>query len=223
MDEENIERSETIETQSEPAVEQQPSPVQVPSTPSTPAAPASPRAAAPVPSGSNSPVCHLVYAESGQGTFLCQWKASEAEEVNGSVMMFSPTKTVPKFKLTSNCGRSELSKSVVPDKSKFYSCLCQFVKMARDYNGKIQLLEAWQDRMPYNSDMYLHTPENKIIKIEKGWYDVLEADGVAAVARGKVASATYTLLASLIFDVACKKWGKIDMEIWGAAAMQKVN
>lgn len=61
---------------------------------------------------SEAPVCHLVYEAVDNGSFYLQWKENSKEQVEKSVMMMVPTKTVPKFKLTNDGGRSLLSYKV---------------------------------------------------------------------------------------------------------------
>nr|BAN64458.1 hypothetical protein [Babesia bovis] len=62
---------------------------------------------------SSTPVCYCVYEEVAQGTFYMQWKASTSEPINNHIMMFVPSKAVPKFKLVNDGGRSELSTRVM--------------------------------------------------------------------------------------------------------------
>uniref|UniRef100_A0A3B0MPM0 Immune mapped protein 2 N-terminal domain-containing protein n=1 Tax=Theileria annulata TaxID=5874 RepID=A0A3B0MPM0_THEAN len=128
---------------------------------------------------SDTPVCHLVYESVDNGSFYLQWKENSKEQVEKSVMMMVPTKAVQKFKLTSEGGRSLLSYKVAPDKNKYYSYICQFLKLAKDYNSKIQLMPGWNTVLPYKCDLYLHYEDNKVAKVE---CDHPELDNVKCVA-----------------------------------------
>ncbi|UKJ87643.1 hypothetical protein MACJ_000079 [Theileria orientalis] len=115
---------------------------------------------------SNTPVCHLLYEDIDNGSFYLQWKANTAEEYKNSVLMMVPEKNVPKFKLTQDGGRAPMSHKVAPDKMKFYSCVCQFLKLVKDYNAKFQLMPAWATEMPYKCDLYLHFEDNRVVKVD---------------------------------------------------------
>ncbi|GFE55310.1 phosphatase 2A regulatory subunit B, putative [Babesia ovis] len=139
---------------------------------------------------SSTPVCYCVYEEVAQGTFYMQWKSSTSEPINNHVMMFIPSKPVPKFKLVNDCGRSELSTRVMPDKQKFWSALCLFIKAAKEYKSKFQLLSNWNDILPYKSDLYFHDGANNVVyfhgyfnslQVTKVGYDPVDLDNVAAI------------------------------------------
>ncbi|ORM40431.1 Serine/threonine protein phosphatase 2A 57 kDa regulatory subunit B' theta isoform [Babesia sp. Xinjiang] len=127
---------------------------------------------------SSSPVCYCVYEEVAQGTFYLQWKGSTSESISNHVMMFLPGKTVPKFKLVNDGGRSELATRVMPDKHKFWSSLCLFIKTAKEYKSKLQLFPGWNDRVPYKSDIYFHDGSNTVTKVG---YDPIDLENVAAI------------------------------------------
>lgn len=65
------------------------------------------------PVSSGQPVCYCVYEEVAQGTFYMQWKSNTTEPISNHIMMFIPTKPVPKFKLVNDGGRSELATRVM--------------------------------------------------------------------------------------------------------------
>ncbi|GBE62084.1 phosphatase 2A regulatory subunit B, putative [Babesia ovata] len=152
----------------------------------------------------STPVCYCVYEEVAQGTFYFQWKASTQEPINNQVMMFVPSKTVPKFKLVNDGGRSELATRVMvglhvsvaghhfsqPDKQKFWSSLCLFIKAAKEYKGKLQLFPGWNDIVPYKSDIYFHNGTNTVgvlicsanqVQVTKVGYEPIDLEDVAAI------------------------------------------
>ncbi|CDR97849.1 hypothetical protein, conserved [Babesia bigemina] len=126
----------------------------------------------------STPVCYCVYEEVAQGTFYFQWKANTQEPINNHVMMFVPSKTVPKFKLVNDGGRSELATRVMPDKQKFWSSLCLFIKSAKEYKAKLQLFPGWNDIVPYKSDIYFHNGTNTVTKVG---YEPIDLEDVAAI------------------------------------------
>ncbi|GIX65867.1 protein phosphatase 2A regulatory subunit B [Babesia caballi] len=127
---------------------------------------------------SSTPVCYCVYEEVAQGTFYLQWKASTTEPINNHIMIFVPSKPVPKFKLVNDGGRSELATRVMPDKEKFWSALCLFIKSAKEYKAKFQIFPGWNERVPYKSDIYFHNGTNTVTKVG---YEPVELDDVAAI------------------------------------------
>ncbi|UKK00054.2 protein phosphatase 2A regulatory subunit B [Theileria orientalis] len=129
---------------------------------------------------SDTPVCHLLYEDIDNGSFYLQWKPNSSEEYKNSVLMMVPEKNVPKFKLMQDGGRAPLSHKVAPDKMKFYSCLCQFLKLAKDYNAKFQLMPAWASEMAYKCDLYLHFQDNRVVKVDTE-HAVLEGVNCVAV------------------------------------------
>ncbi|KAK1444147.1 hypothetical protein BgAZ_100530 [Babesia gibsoni] len=126
----------------------------------------------------NTPVCYCVYEEVAQGTFYLQWKGNTQEPICNHIMVFVPTKTVPKFKLVNDGGRSELATRVLPDKQKYWSALCLFLKQAKDYKATFQLLPGWHERVPFKSDIYLHSGAQNVTKVK---YEPLTLEDVGAI------------------------------------------
>ncbi|AFZ80536.1 hypothetical protein BEWA_033930 [Theileria equi strain WA] len=132
---------------------------------------------------SDTPVCYLLYEGVDNGSFYLQWKASTGDELPTAVLLCVPTKTVPKFKITADGGKSLFSNKVVPDKMKFYSSICQFMKMAKDYKAKVQLLPGWITILPFKSDLHCHHDDNRVVKVGTEPFDLEGVNHVAIAGK----------------------------------------
>ena len=86
--------------------------------------------AAKPPAGASGACCSLVYDDAGKGMLQMHWSLEGA--VPGALASFVPSKPVPKFKLTSNAGRSDLMKEV-NQPAKMFEGWCGFVKAAKGF------------------------------------------------------------------------------------------
>ena len=95
----------------------------------------------PEPTMKKVPRCYLVFETSNAGSFYLQWNET-TELLPGALAVFEPTKTVPRHKLISGGGRSELCRDVSgPGKSKrFFQGWVYFIKMARSFGGSFTML-----------------------------------------------------------------------------------
>jgi len=82
--------------------------------------------------------CYLVFEVVGEGMLFTMWSATPVE---GALAFFHPTKAVPAFKYKEHGGKSELIRGFRgPTRSRFFEGWCQFLKLARDFNGDAVLL-----------------------------------------------------------------------------------
>lgn len=61
--------------------------------------------------------CYLTFSPASQGTLFINWSETP---VDGALAFFRPNKTVPKFKFTTNGGRSELIRTIQGPQIKRY-------------------------------------------------------------------------------------------------------
>jgi hypothetical protein len=82
--------------------------------------------------------CYLLFQTHSEGVLLLQWSATPVPE---ACAFFSPTKPVPKFKFTSNGGKSELIRSFRgPNRGRFFEGVCQFFRMAKELEASCAVL-----------------------------------------------------------------------------------
>ena len=88
------------------------------------------------------PRVYLRFGPEGQGILFAHF-TTEDTVVEG-LAFFEPRKTIPKFKFTSNGGRSEIIREMSGGtgerRKRYYSGWCSFLKMAKQYDGVIVLL-----------------------------------------------------------------------------------
>ena len=86
--------------------------------------------------------CYLTFSDASQGTLFLHW--SEAP-VAGALAFFEPRKSVPAFKFKTNGGRSELLREMSGGTGerirRFYTGLCQFVKLAKSFDSTLVFYE----------------------------------------------------------------------------------
>ena len=83
--------------------------------------------------------CYLTFSDASQGTLFLHW--SEAP-VAGALAFFEPRKSVPAFKFRTNGGRSGLLREMSGGRiRRFYTGLCQFVKLAKSFDSTLVFYE----------------------------------------------------------------------------------
>eukprot|EP00040_Diaphanoeca_grandis_P005101 m.31398 g.31398 ORF g.31398 m.31398 type:complete len:160 (-) comp16451_c0_seq1:72-551(-) len=111
--------------------------------------------------------CYLTFEDVGSGTLFINWKAAPDTSIK-ALAVFSPTKSVPKFKFNSNGGKAELTRQCgggVKIKD-FYRGVAEFVKLAYSFQAD---LEINKQNWPNPVAVYLSQKiGSKVIKIEVG-------------------------------------------------------
>lgn len=127
----------------------------------------------------------LTFDPAGGGKLIMTW--SEGVAIDGALACFVPTKTVPKWKVTSNAGRSEIMNDVgnggtsfAGGKKRFFEGWTYFAKEARAYEGTLTHL-ANLGEMPVTLYLNLyHTLD--VVRLALGTpVDLGAARAVAAV------------------------------------------
>lgn len=111
--------------------------------------------------------CSLTFDPSSQGTLFTVWSQ---EVVEGALASFVPVKSVPAFKFK-NGGRSELMREMSGGTGerikRYYSGFCQFVKLAKSFDGKLTLYDF--DVLPKVDICLLNNlPEGNVVKLSVG-------------------------------------------------------
>lgn len=109
--------------------------------------------------------CYLTFDSASSGSLFINWKK---QKMDGAIAYFKPKKTVPNFKFTAGGGKSELTRNCESTEMKnYYTGLCNFVKMCKDFDGTLVLLK--EDV----AAVYVHLAGDKVAKWEVGkWYDI---------------------------------------------------
>ena len=86
--------------------------------------------------------CYLTFSDASQGTLFLHWSETP---VAGALAFFEPRKSVPAFKYKSNGGRSELIREMSGGTGerikRFYSGICQYVKLAKSFDAAVVFYE----------------------------------------------------------------------------------
>ena len=82
--------------------------------------------------------CYLDFNPSSGGTLLAVWSETAVED---ALAVFVPSTKPPRFKITSNGGRSEIGRGVGgPNKKKYFSGWVSFIRQAASFGGMLALL-----------------------------------------------------------------------------------
>jgi len=102
--------------------------------------------------------CFLSYVEASNGSLIITWSKTP---VAGALASFQAGKTVADHKYKTNSGREELTRGTDSTPKNAYQGWCNFLKLAREYNGTITV---------YTKDVQVsvHDDSNKIIMIGVG-------------------------------------------------------
>lgn len=126
--------------------------------------------------GTGGVVGYLVSTESNQGTLSLHWGKDLPSDAGGTVLgKILPTKEVPGFKLTTNGGRTELSRAanLGVGKQKYFEGWCSFIKTGIGFGSKLVVMSDLVQ-------VYLHLSGDTIKLVAKS--GVIDLDGVDAVA-----------------------------------------
>jgi len=130
--------------------------------------------------------CFLVFDPSGGGKLISQWDES-GTAIDGALACFVPKKTVPKWKITANAGRTEVINdcgnggiSAFGRKKRFFEGWTMFVKEARGYQGTLTHLGNVPDQA---IGLYLNLYDTlDVVRVTLGTpVDLMEARAVACV------------------------------------------
>lgn len=121
--------------------------------------------------------CYLTLEWQSGGTLFLTW---HKEHVSGAFLHAIPEKKVPEHKFKQG-GKGELARNMQKEKAQFYKGFCDFVKAARVFDSKLEILKT----MPYAPlpiKLVFHRPDNTVYEAQIGDKLTLsEFDGVAAV------------------------------------------
>ena len=137
---------------------------------------------APIASGLH---CYLTFDPSGGGKLVSQW--SESAVIEGALACFAPAKVVPKWKITSNAGRSEVmadcgsgGNSFAGGKKRFFEGWTYFIKEARAYEGTFTHLRNLPE-MPVSLYLNLYDTLDVVRLTPGSTAELMGARAVAAV------------------------------------------
>eukprot|EP01125_Pyxidicula_operculata_P022677 TRINITY_DN9497_c0_g1_i1.p1 TRINITY_DN9497_c0_g1~~TRINITY_DN9497_c0_g1_i1.p1 ORF type:complete len:165 (+),score=32.23 TRINITY_DN9497_c0_g1_i1:17-511(+) len=121
--------------------------------------------------------CYLTFNETSNGTLFTVWSEKPVPDALG---YFKPGKPVPKFKFTTQGGRSELIRTMNgPNIKRYYQGWTQFVKMAKELEGELVILQGEKFTMP--TALYTVTgKDNNVSRVKENEFIV--AKDVRAVA-----------------------------------------
>ena len=106
--------------------------------------------------------CYLTFTEASEGSFFLHWSETP---VDNALASFVPGKPVPKFKLKSNGGRSELTRGIAGgDKKPFYKGWCAYVREAYKQQSKSLTFLSQAPENPVG--LYLCKQDNTVVKVE---------------------------------------------------------
>ncbi|VWU50429.1 conserved protein, unknown function [Hepatocystis sp. ex Piliocolobus tephrosceles] len=124
---------------------------------------------------------YLFFDNASSGSLFIVWKKTT---LDNALIFVKPTKAVPEFKYTSNCGKSELLRNLQSDKKLFYSGICRFIKEGRDVNGELLLLPYLNDSFPIKTNIYF-LKENNVTKVTPGKsYTLKDVEAVCVLPNG---------------------------------------
>jgi len=115
-------------------------------------------AASPTNAGSSGGGCFLSYVEASNGSLIITWSTTP---IAGSLASFKAGKPVADHKYKTNSGREELTRGTDSTPKNAYQGWCNFLKLAREYNGTITV---------YTKDVQVsvHDDSNKILMLNAG-------------------------------------------------------
>ncbi|CCF76137.1 hypothetical protein BmR1_04g09850 [Babesia microti strain RI] len=122
--------------------------------------------------------CFLFYSPSDKGTFLAQW--SKEKNLDGAMIMFETKKTIPSYKFTSHSGRSTIITDIHSIKTKYFQGICQFIKMAKQFDAPIIILESCNEQ-PIKFDLHILNKDNSVVMVTMGTEFALDNSVAAAV------------------------------------------
>jgi len=102
--------------------------------------------------------CFLSYVEASNGSLIITWSKTA---IAGALAAFTAAKPVADHKYKTNNGREELTRGTDSTPKNAYQAWCNFLKLAREYNGTITV---------YTKDVQVsvHDDSNKITMINVG-------------------------------------------------------
>ncbi|QDZ25281.1 hypothetical protein HOP50_16g78290 [Chloropicon primus] len=104
---------------------------------------------------------YLTFTEASGGAFFIHWSETPVE---GALAAFLPSKPVPKFKLKTNGGRSELCRGVAGgNKKPFYKGWAAFVREAYKNSSKFTFLS---DAAENPVGLYLCKQDTTVYKVD---------------------------------------------------------
>mmetsp|Transcript_32447 Transcript_32447/g.103467 ORF Transcript_32447/g.103467 Transcript_32447/m.103467 type:complete len:209 (-) Transcript_32447:212-838(-) len=156
----------------------------------------------------------LVWNDVAQGTLQLVW--TENDPVEGALAFFETEAKVPAFKLTQNCGRSDIMKGLGgPNNTKFYQAWTQFIKVAQAWPGEFTHVLN-MDAKPLA--IYTTTEAIKVSRITRG--EAVDLSQVTCVAIVPEASGAYQGVTSLelgMFKQNCKSGGGVVLDLVSSA------
>jgi len=81
-------------------------------------------------------VCYLTWEETSNGSLFLNWSENGVNDEK-SLAYFTPQKAVPKYKFKTKGGKDECTRGTNSDKKNLYQAWCNFVKLAKEYNGQV--------------------------------------------------------------------------------------
>ena len=146
---------------------------------------------------------YLTFTAASAGTLFLNWSH---EPVEGALAYFRPQKNVPKFKFKKNGGRSEILRDCAMMKIKrHYSGWCQFVKLAKSFQGEIVIL---------SEDLRVHVNHaGPVVELTRGqFFSLDEAVAVSVLNRANDAFSVQTMIKSLFIEVGNQHGAALDLQ-----------
>jgi len=134
--------------------------------------------------------CYLVYESDSSGRLMAVFCKADTPSPENAVGFWSPGegKKIQGFKFKQNSGRSELVRGCsggVEGRKKYYTGYIQFLKSAKNYNGKISILTKGEEVQGLDVQVFGFTQNDDVAILEENKaYNISDFKALACIPMG---------------------------------------
>lgn len=133
--------------------------------------------------------CYLVYENDSSGRLMAHFSADKKLGNALGFWMPGDGKKIQGFKFKQNSGRAELVRGCaggIAGRKLYYTGWVQFIKSAKNYNGKVMILPKEEDVQSLDVRLFGYTVDEEIIEFEENKFvDIAMIQAVACLPKGE--------------------------------------